>query len=129
MSLQYDPSLLPGTSGNALSYTFLNHYPNSPSSTTFIVDVSNNIGVFLQVWNIGGGSVNATNGLLIYGFSSPDKVWFDTSPYGIILNLPTVASNIQRYSWELDTGYYQIQLTNMDPSNGINVMATTGLIA
>ena len=128
MSLLYDPSELFGTSGNVLGQTTLNNYPTSPSSTTFIIDTSNGLAAHLQIWNIGGGSVNAINGLYFQAFSTPDNVWYDTSPAVPPYLIPTVASTIQRQSFYLSTGKYKVQLVNTDPSNSISVMATTGNI-
>lgn len=126
MSLQADPSLLFGSSGNVLAYTTLNNYPTSPSSTTFTVDVSNSLGAYLQIWDIAGGTVNATNGVSYQVFSTPDNVWYDTNTFMPYYVIPTVASSNQRQTLLLGTGKYQIQLTNLDPANAVAVMATTG---
>lgn len=126
MALQNDPSLLfASTSGNVLPYTTLNNYPTSPSSITFTVDVSNSIGANLQIWNV-GGTVNAVNGLYYQVFSTSDNVWYDTNEFYPPFLMPTVSNFTSRQTFQLATGKYQIQLTNTDPSNTINVMATTG---
>lgn len=125
--LAYDPTmLLNGGSGNVLSYTTLNNYPTSPSSVTFTVDVSNSLGATLQLWNVGGASVNTNNGLYYQVFSTSDNTWYDTNPYYSPFLIPVIANTIERQSFFLDTGKYQVQLTNTDPSNSISVMATTG---
>lgn len=121
-----DPSLIFGSSGNVLSQTTLNNYPTAPSSVTFTVDTSNSLGAALQVWNIGGGSVNAVNGLYYQVFSTSDNTWYDTYPYYPPFVIPTVASTISRQSFLLSTGKYKVQLVNTDPANTISVMATTG---
>lgn len=130
MSLINDPSLLIGTSGNALPLTPLNHYPISPSSISFNLNFTNVLGGFIQIWSYpSGGTVNAVNGTLIQGYSSSDNVWYDTIPYGgVNLSLPTVVGSVQRQSIQYDTGQYQFTLTNQDPSNPIYVLATTGLL-
>ncbi len=128
MALQFDPTLLFGTSGNALAYTTLNNYATSPSSTSFIVDFSTVLGGYVQIWNVGGGTVNATNGTLVQVFSTPDNVWYDTVQYPLSFLFTTVVSTTQRQSFFLDNGKYTIALTNQDPSNAIHVMASTGLI-
>lgn len=130
MPLQYDPSFLFSTSGSALGNTILTHNPVAGSSVGFTVDFSNIIGgnVQILVQPSGAASVNAVNGVQIQSFSTSDNVWYDTIPYGVSYVLPTVAASVQRSSFTLDTGKYQIVLTNIDPSNNIAVMATTGLL-
>lgn len=131
MPLQNDPSLLFGTSGNALANTTLNHYPNPPSSTSFIINASTCLGCYLQVWAIQTGIAvpNLVSGALVNIYSSPDSVWYDTNPFPISINIPTIASTVTRQSVILDTGQYSVSVLNTDPVNNINVMATTGLLS
>ena len=56
-------------------------------------------------------------------------MWYDTNTYGLNFNIINVPSTTLRQSFILDTGQYQITLTNTDPLNNINVMATTGLLS
>lgn len=126
MALLTDPSLLFGSSGNVLANTTLNNFPNAPSSTTFTVDVSNSLAAQLQIYNIGAGTVNGTNGLYYQVFSTVDNVWYDTNPYYPPFVIPTVQSVVSRQSFLLSTGKYKVQLVNLDPSNAITVLATTG---
>lgn len=127
MALQFDPQFILGSSGNVLNNTVLNNYPTAPSSVTFNIDVSNSLGCYLQLWNIGGGSVtSATNGLFSQIFSTSDGVWYDTNAFYVPSVIPTVANSNQRQTYLLSTGKYQVQLVNTDPSYSINVMATSG---
>ena len=130
MPLQNDPSLLFGSSGNALANTTLTHYPNSPPSVNFTVNANNALGAYVQIWSIMTGIVaNPSSGTLVNIYSSPDNVWYDTNTYGLNFNIINVPSTTLRQSFILDTGQYQITLTNTDPLNNINVMATTGLLS
>ncbi len=131
MPLQFDPTLSYGTSGNVLANTTLKNNPTAPSSTSFLVDCSTALGCYLQVWCIatGLGPVSTNSGTLVNVYSSPDNVWYDTSPYGVSANILSISTAIARQSFVLDTGKYNVVLTNTDPFNNINVMATTGLLS
>ena len=132
--LAFDPSLnFAPTSGNALPFTWLNNYPNVPSSVNFFVDCSqNSIGCYCQIWNspsgIGSTSIGNPSGCLVQVFSTPDNTWYDTVSYPLSFLFTPIPSTIQRKTIFLDTGKYNIALTNQDPLNSIFVLATTGTL-
>jgi hypothetical protein len=129
MPLANDPTLLFGTSGNALANTTLTHYPNAGSSVSFQLSANAALGCYLQVWSIQTGTISSnSSGTLVNVYSSPDNVWYDTNPFPISYNIINIPSTTIRQSFFLDTGQYNVVLLNIDPFNNINVMATTGLL-
>lgn len=84
-------------------------------------------GGILQVTATGGTTVGVPSGVLVKMYYSADGTKFDTSPMGgSIYVLPVVPGVDERQSTILDTGVYQLWLTNTDLVNGITVSSCLG---
>jgi hypothetical protein len=128
MPLQYDPSVTLGTAGVPLSSQAL----AANTAVSFTADFStSSLGGFVQVWNTGGVTVAATNGLQVQVFATADTTPnYDTIPFGgVNFTIVTVASTAARQSFFLPTGKFRVTLTNLDVTNGITVEATTASVA
>jgi hypothetical protein len=129
MALQYDPSVTFNTAGNAIaSGTTI----AASGSTSFTADFSSNsLGGFIQIWDTGGATVAATNGLTVAAYTTADTTpnWDTVIFGGVNFTIATVASTAARQSFFMPTGKYKIVLTNLDASNAISVEATTAPVA
>ena len=86
---------------------------------------SGNFSADIQVKNAGGGTVATTNGcqVSVYRGFGTTPTW-DTVPV-LQFTIPTTASTTALQSFHLETGRYQITLTNLDGTNAITVGLTT----
>jgi hypothetical protein len=128
MALQYDPSATLNAHGNALTSASL----AANTAVSFTVDfTSSTLGGFVQIWNTGGGTVAATNGLQVQVFATADTTPnYDTIPFGgVNFTIATVTSTAARQSFFLPTGKFQVTLTNLDVTNAITVEATKAPVA
>lgn len=128
MPLGADPSVTFNAHYNALA----SQVCTNGTPLTFTVDFSSSsLGGFVQIWNTGGGTVNATNGCQVQAFATADTTpHYDTIPFaGVNFVITTVASSANAQSFFLPTGKYQVNLQNLDASNTITVGATTAPVA
>jgi hypothetical protein len=126
MSLGSDPSLNPGTTGNAKASASL----AASGTVSFVVDFSTNVlGGFVQIWDT-TTTVAATNGLTVQAFSTPDGTNFDTIPFGgVNFTIAPAASSTARQTFFLPTGKYTITLTNLDATNAVTIQATSATVS
>jgi len=82
-------------------------------------------GVDVQVKNTGGGTVAGTNGCQVSVYRTFGATpAIDTIPIFQVI-IPTVTSTASYSSFHLETGRYQIALTNLDATNAITVGIST----
>jgi hypothetical protein len=128
MSLTADPSVTFNAAGNilAVSTALAASGVNSGSVVDFSV---NSLGGWIQITDIGGGSVSATSGLQVQVFPAGDSTPHYDSVAIYTFTITTVASTTSRQSILLPTGKYSITLTNLDATNGITVGITSNPVA
>jgi hypothetical protein len=141
MSLASAPTFTPGSTGNVYASTALAGNA-SVTTSAFSVGLAGGSGPpgstttgsavagRLQVLNIGGTTVAATNGCQVQIFSSSDNgVTYDTVPYLGPFIIATTQGATSVGSYDLPPGQYKLKFTNLDTSNGITVEATLGTTA
>ncbi len=139
MSLSTAPTFTTGSAGNLISSESL--VASGTVSATFYIAVAGQTGAQgttatgaaiygrVQVWNTGGSSVSATNGVLTQVFATSDGTNYDTVPFGAQYIITTVASTPERQSFDLPPGQYKLTLTNLDGTYATTVEATLGTAA
>jgi hypothetical protein len=138
MSLPAAPTFTPGSAGNVLPSASL--AAGATVTKVFYVGVSGQAGAQgsittgsavagrLQVWDTGGGTVAATNGLLVQILSTSDGANYDTIAYAGSA-ITTVASTAVLASYDLQPGQYKLSLSNLDATNAVTIEATLGTTA
>lgn len=82
----------------------------------------------LQVLDFGGATVGNPNGLQATLFRSGDGVNYSSVAYaGVAAVVGTVVSTTTSQDFNIEPGYYQIVLKNLDLANAIRVGVTLGV--
>lgn len=140
MSLASAPTITMGAAGNVYASNSLANNASHSISPIYVgvagqtgaqgtTTTGSAVAARLQVWNTGGVSVAATNGLQVQLFSTSDGTNYDTIFYGVNSTITTVASTASLASWDIPPGQYKLTLTNLDVTNAVTVEVTLGTIA
>ncbi|MCA1596095.1 MAG: hypothetical protein LC772_06690 [Chloroflexi bacterium] len=119
------PTMTFNAAGNVLAAQAL---AASASVTTATIDVSTRFEAQFQVSSAGGATVNAVNGCRVQAYRVVGGgTTVDTVP-SATFDIATLVSATAVQTLPLPTGRWQIKLTNLDTSNGINVQISDGTV-
>jgi hypothetical protein len=126
MALSSAPSVTYNVEGNVIPTT--TSVAGGGTSPT-VVDFSVNcLGGWLQAYGKGGATVGATNGVQVLILPRGSTTGSDTIAMWMF-NFGLVANTVARQSIFLPTGAYTVVLSNLDPTNAINVGLTANPMA
>lgn len=121
------PSMTFGGSANALAGTAL----AAAGTVTFNIAASTVFEVQAVINNTPGTAVSATRGLrarAFTGYGTGGTAAYSTIAAAEITLPSTAASTLESQCLFLSTGSWQVQLVNLDATNGVTVSATTATV-
>ena len=128
MASNTTPTYVAGSAGNVIASASLGASATTNSSTA--MDFSAGFQGQIHVLNTPGGSVAATRGLKIEIFRRYGTTPTTAQTAMYTYTLPsTTASTAESVDIFLDTGVYNIKLTNMDASNAVTVEITSDKVS
>lgn len=121
------PGMIRNAPGNALASQSL----GAASTITVTIDVSSDFQCQLQVQNTSGSatSAGAAVNALVYRLVGSGSGVQDSSPISqISIPTSTTANTAQLASLTLETGRYNVTLTNTDSTNAVTILITADFV-